>query len=283
MDHLTPPLRFYAPAKLNLFLHITGRREDGYHNLQTVFQFLNYGDELSFTVRKDTSAIQLQPFFSDIPIEQNLVVRAAHLLQTISGTRLGVDIHLHKRLPLGGGLGGGSSNAATTLVALNQLWHLGLSKTELQQLGLSLGADVPIFIYGESAFAEGVGEKFQSLTLKEPWYSVIIPNCSVNTTKIFSDKQLTRNTPTITITDFLQGQGHNDFEPVVRRNYPEVADALDWLAQFAEARVTGSGCCIFAACENEQHAQAIIQHLPAPLRGFVAKGCNMSPLYQQHQ
>jgi 4-diphosphocytidyl-2-C-methyl-D-erythritol kinase len=275
MDNLIWP----APAKLNLFLHITGRRADGYHNLQTVFQFLDYADELEFTVNREDSTIQLNPEFPDIPHEKNLVVRAARLLQEKTGTSLGANIYLHKRLPMGGGIGGGSSDAATTLVALNQLWDLNLPTEELQKLGLSLGADVPIFIHGKASWAEGVGELFQPINLPEPWFVVLTPPCHVNTAEIFSDQQLTRDTPPLKIEDFQNGHGRNDFEKVVCQRHPPIARALTWLNQFAPARLTGSGACVFAAFADEQQARRVVQELPSPFRGFVAKGLNLSPLY----
>lgn len=273
-------LTYLSPAKINLFLHITGRRPDGYHNLQTVFQFLDYCDELSFTRREDAQ-IMLNCNDKALATADNLVVRAANLLQKISGTTLGVDIHLQKKIPVGGGLGGGSSNTATTLVALNRLWQLQLTPGELARLGLQLGADVPIFLYGKAAWAEGVGEKLEPVVVDEPWYVVVVPPCAVATAEIFSAVELTRNTPAITIQQFLTEPEttQNDCGPVVRKRYPIVAEALDWLDQFATARLTGTGGCIFAAVDTLDYAKSILQHIPKPLDGFVAKGLNISPLF----
>lgn len=270
-----------APAKLNLFLHITGRRADGYHDLQTVFQFLDYADELRFTPRKD-GLITAVPTLPDVVPAANLIVRAAHLLQATAKINRGVDIELTKRIPMGGGLGGGSSNAATTLVALNRLWELHYSVGQLARLGLSLGADVPVFIQGHAAWAEGIGEQLTSVSLKEPWYLVIVPPCRVSTQAIFAAADLTRNSKPITIADFLAGLCGNDCEALVARRYPEVADALRWLGQYAKARMTGTGGCVFAAFDDEADAQSILRRFAeersAPWQGFVAKGMNQSSL-----
>lgn len=264
-----------SPAKINLFLHIIGRRADGYHNLQTIFQFLDYGDELSFKLRSDDK-IELTTSSPELATENNLILRAAHLLRR---NGLGVAIHLEKHLPIGGGLGGGSSNAATTLVALNKLWHLDLSSAELLSYGLQLGADVPIFINAKAAWAEGVGEQFTPITIAEPWYVVLVPPHPVSTAEFFSADELTRNTRPITIREFLDGSAtRNDFEPLARKRYPMVALALDWLNQSAPARLTGSGGCVFAAMSTEQEAQAIAAQAPKPLSAFIAKGLNTSPL-----
>ncbi len=266
-----------APAKLNLFLHITGRRDDGYHLLQSVFQFLDYGDELFFNLRED-GEIQRLNALPGVPAEQDLVVRAARLLQLETGTSLGADIRVDKKLPMGGGLGGGSSDAATTLVALNQLWALGLDVKRLAELGLALGADVPVFVRGQAAWAEGVGETLTPVTLEEPWFVVIIPPVSVSTAEVFGDSQLTRDCPPITIRDFLSGRGTNVCEPVVRGHYPQVAEALNWLSPFAPARMTGTGACVFAAFGNESQARDVVSQLPEGWNGFFAKGRNRSPL-----
>jgi len=267
-----------APAKLNLFLHITGRRDDGMHNLQTLFQFLDYSDEIAARCRQD-GRICLQSEIAGVANDDNLVVRAAKLLQQFSKTVLGADIRLDKRLPAGGGLGGGSSDAATTLVLLNEIWQCGLSKQELADIGLQLGADVPIFVHGEAAWAEGVGEQFSPVEPPEPWYFVIQPNISVSTSEIFCSSELTRDCPPITIRAFLSGHGSNVFESVVRKRYPEVEQALNWLGKHADAKMTGTGSCIFAAFDTEQQAKAVETGLPKQWNGFVAKGCNQSPLY----
>jgi 4-diphosphocytidyl-2-C-methyl-D-erythritol kinase len=267
-----------APAKLNLFLHVTGRREDGYHELQTAFQFLDVGDSLWIQATHG-GGIELECALPDIPSDQNLVTRAARQLAEHTGCRQGARIRLAKRLPLGSGLGGGSSDAATTLVALNAVWQLGLSVDELAGLGLRLGADVPVFVRGAAAWAEGVGEKLTPLPeLAEPWYLVVYPAVSVSTAEIFSDPQLTRNAPPLKISAFLSGAGANSLEPVVVRRYPEVGKALDWLSEQQPARMTGSGACVFAACEDRRQADSILKRLPAPWTGFVARGCNRSPL-----
>jgi len=266
-----------APAKLNLFLHITGRRADGYHELQTAFQFLDYGDELQFEVTA-SSAIRLRQPVEGVADADNLIVRAARLLQQHSGCEQGAIISVSKRLPMGGGLGGGSSNAATTLVALNLLWNCGLSQEQLARLGLQLGADVPIFIAGFAAWAEGVGEKLTPISPAEPWFAVIKPDCHVSTAEIFSSSELTRDCEPITISRFLSGEGRNVCEAVVKKHYPAVANALNWLAQYASPRMTGTGACIFADFENQQQAQHVVDNLPTNWQGFVAKGCNRSPL-----
>lgn len=266
-----------APAKLNLFLHVVGRRDDGYHLLQTVFQFLDYSDQLGFKVRSD-GQICRQSSYTEIPVENDLVVRAAQALQTYSGCKLGADITVMKKIPTGGGLGGGSSNAATVLVALNYLWSLGLTTDQLAGIGLMLGADVPVFIRGHAAWAEGVGELLSEIEPEECWYLVITPSCHVPTAGIFGAPDLTRNTPAITIRDFLNSGGHNDCEPVVRRLYPEVGAVLDWLGQYANARLTGTGACVFAGFATREETEKIYSSLPSGWRGFVARGMNRSPL-----
>lgn len=266
-----------APAKLNLFLHITGRRADGYHLLQTLFQFLDHGDMLDFELRAD-GRITRPTGPGEIAEADDLVVRAAQLLRESSGVRHGVDIHLHKRLPHQAGLGGGSSDAATTLVALNRLWAVGLDTEALAALALELGADVPVFVRGRAAWAEGVGEILTPVDLPEPWYLVLQPGCRIVTREVFQAPDLTRNSAAITITHFYAGEGHNDFEPVVRKRYPPVAQALDWLGQRAPARLTGSGACVFAAFESESAAQRVLGALPQAWQGFVARGRNQSPL-----
>lgn len=266
-----------APAKLNLFLHITGRRADGYHLLQTVFQILDYGDDLSFTPRDD-GQIHCTGNHVGIAREEDLIVQAASLLQKEAGGGQGVDIVVNKRLPLGGGLGGGSSDAATTLVALNHIWRLGLGLEALAGLGLGLGADVPVFIHGRAAWAEGVGELLTPVALPERWFLVVNPGVSVATGRVFNAPDLTRNTPAITIRDFLAGSGRNDCERVVRELYPEVAALLDWLGGKAAARMTGTGSCVFAPFDSKEAAAAVLAELPEPWEGFVAQGRNRSPL-----
>lgn len=270
-------IRWPAPAKLNLFLHITGRRADGYHELQTAFQFLDYGDELQFEIT-DSPEIKLKQSVDGVADADNLIVRAAKRLQQYSGCSKGAVVHIEKRLPMGGGLGGGSSNAATTLVALNYLWETAVSESELAQLGLELGADVPIFIAGFAAWAEGVGEKLTPISPAEPWYIVVKPDCHVSTAEIFSAMELTRDCEPIKISRFLSGEGRNVCEEVVKKRYPAVANALNWLAQYAPPRMTGTGACIFAAFENQQQAQQVVENLPSNWQGFVAKGSNRSPL-----
>jgi 4-diphosphocytidyl-2-C-methyl-D-erythritol kinase len=268
-----------SPAKLNLMLHIVGRRSDGYHLLQTVFQFLDHGDWLHFKLRHDDKIIHTSPL-PNVPVESDLTVRAARLLQESSHSKMGVEISIDKQLPMGGGLGGGSSNAATTLVVLNKLWKTNLNREQLAKLGLQLGADVPVFIHGHAAWAEGVGEEITPITLPQPWFIVLTPKCHVSTAEVFCTKELTRNTPRITIRDFLTDGGHNDCLPVVRQQYREIATAINWLDQFAEAKLTGTGACIYASFEKEDDARAILSQLPPTLSGFVAQGLNYSPLIE---
>ena len=271
-----------APAKLNLMLRILGRRPDGYHQLQTVFQFLQQSDTLDFCVRSD-GRVQRTQALADVPEETDLTLRAARLLQAHTGCTRGADITLHKQLPLGAGLGGGSSNAATVLVALNQLWQCGLNRTELAQLGVQLGADVPVFVQGQAAWAEGIGEQLQPLTLPEPHYLVLVPNCQVSTARIFADSQLTRDAAAITIRDFIAGERDNHCLPVVLRQFPPVADALHWLQQFAPASLTGTGACIFAEFSSPEAAQQVLAQCPADCSGFITSGCNQSPLHTRLQ
>ena len=266
-----------APAKLNLFLHITGQREDGYHLLQTVFQFLDYGDRISLSLNRQGKIRRISQH-PEVAEQDDLVVRAAHLLRKQTGTKLGVDIFVEKHLPMGGGLGGGSSDAATVLRGCNKLWQCGLSRDELAKTGLQLGADVPVFIQGFAAWAEGVGEQLTPVQPAEKWYLVIQPDVSISTAKIFRQEGLTRDCLPITIPDFLQGHGTNVLESVAVRLYPQVAKALDWLSAYAPARMTGSGSCIFAGVDSQQVAEEILVKLPEPWEGFVAKGVNVSPL-----
>lgn len=266
-----------APAKLNLFLHITGQRDDGYHNLQTIFQFLDYSDTLDFSLRSD-SLITLNPPLAGVPNEQNLIIKAAIALQKASGCPLGVDIQLHKRLPIGGGIGGGSSNAATTLLALNELWSLNWSKKQLSALGLALGADVPIFIYGHSAWAEGIGEQLIAIDLPENAYLVLKPDCEISTREIFSHPTLTRDTPAIKVAASEAQGGRNDCESVVKALYPAVDNALTWLRQYGQGKLTGTGSCVFLACDSLEHAKTLLS--VCPFHGFVAQAQNMSPAHQ---
>lgn len=275
-----PPRPWPAPAKLNLFLHITGRREDGYHLLQTVFQFLDHGDFLHFSTRPDGTVRRLNNL-PGVPEESDLVIRAAKLLQQVSGCTQGVDIRIDKHLPMGGGLGGGSSDAATTLVALNRLWSLDLPDTALAQLGLQLGADVPVFVHGHAAWAEGIGDKLTDVELTEPWFVVLTPPVHVPTAEIFNAPELTRDCPPITIRDFLTGQGGNVCQSLVEKRHPEVAAALAWLGQYGKAMMTGTGACVFAAFEQEARAREVFSARPQGWQGFVAKGCNRSPLLQR--
>ena len=271
---------FPAPAKLNLFLHVVGRREDGYHLLQTAFRFIDFGDDLSFTVRDD-GAIRRVTALPGVTAEQDLSIRAARALQSASGCRLGADIGILKRLPMGGGLGGGSSDAATTLIVLNRLWHTGLSRSRLQQLALTLGADVPVFVFGQNAFAEGIGERLQALSLPSAWYLILVPELAVSTAEIFSDVELTRNTNAITMAAFSVGRGRNDLAPVVCRRYPQVARHLEWLRQFGDARMSGSGACVFCAFHDEERARKVLAELPADMKGFVARGLDRHPLWSE--
>ena len=266
-----------CPAKINLFLHINRQRSDGYHDLQTVFQFLDYSDTMNFGIRND-GVIQLHTVFEDIKHEQNLIVKAAKLLQKKLDTPLGIDIQINKILPMGGGLGGGSSNAATTLVALNHLWQGQLTQHELMELGLELGADVPIFIFGQAAFAEGVGEQLQGVDAEEPWYLVIQPNVHVSTQTIFTHPELTRNTPSMILNDISWKNTHNDCQDLVAKMYPQVANALEWLLQYAPSRMTGTGACLFGYFDNKKDALNALKNKPDDCQGFVAKGSNISPL-----
>jgi len=271
-------MKLLAPAKLNLFLHITGRRDDGYHLLQTIFQFLDYSDEITLSFRDDGRIKRLSGLAS-VRDEDDLVVRAARLLKQYTKTAYGADISVNKKLPIGGGLGGGSSDAATVLLGLNQLWSCDLMIDELAELGLKLGADVPVFVRGHAAWAEGVGEQLEAIILPEPWFVVVHPNIFVSTAEIFADKGLTRDCEPFKIARFLEGQGSNVFEPVVRNKHSEVAEALDWLSAYSPARLTGSGSCLFAKFPNKNVAQSVLNELPSRWQGFVAKGVNKSPLY----
>jgi 4-diphosphocytidyl-2-C-methyl-D-erythritol kinase len=277
MSALTLP----APAKLNLFLHITGRRDDGYHNLQTLFQLLDYGDELSFAIRDD-SAITLSctgsQSLTELPEEDNLVLRAARqLAQVAPGEVPGADITLTKRLPAGGGLGGGSSDAASTLLGLNRLWGLDLPVEQLADIGLGLGADVPVFVHGYSAWAESVGERLTPVELPRRWYVVIHPGCTVSTRAVFAHAQLTRNSPAITIAAFFAGDTRNDCEELVRRLADPVDKALIFLQNFGDAALTGTGACVFAGFDSESAARAVHSEVPEQWLAFVARGVDRSP------
>jgi 4-diphosphocytidyl-2-C-methyl-D-erythritol kinase len=277
---MTAAFSLPAPAKLNLFLHITGRRPDGYHLLQTVFQFLDQADTLHFSLRPD-GKLTLQPEVPGVPAESNLVLRAARLLKDATGCQLGADLLLDKRLPMGGGMGGGSSDAATALLGLNRLWNLGLGEDRLAELGLALGADVPVFVRGRAAFAEGVGEQLTSVEIPEHCYLVLTPKAHISTAEVFRHPQLTRHTPAITVAAFLSGgvgkSLRNDCENVVRTLSPEVTAALDWLSSHGYARMTGTGACCFLSCPDRAAAEALLAQSPIP--GFVARGLNRSPAH----
>lgn len=272
-----------APAKLNLFLHVTGRRADGYHTLQTVFQLIDWSDTLHFA-RRDDGAVLRATDVPGVPADSDLVVRAARALQAATGTRYGVEIALDKVLPMGGGIGGGSSDAATTLLALNRLWGLGLSREQLMRIGLSLGADVPFFVFGQNAFAQGIGEELAAVDLPDSWFVVIHPRQHVPTAAIFSDERLTRNTPISIIADFAActnkfGFGRNDLEAIATAKFGEVARALAWLKQFSpEARMTGSGACVFARYTDAQTAQQVLDRLPPEWDGRCVRSLSRHPL-----
>ncbi|MBX2859210.1 MAG: 4-(cytidine 5'-diphospho)-2-C-methyl-D-erythritol kinase [Cellvibrionaceae bacterium] len=274
-----PTLTLPCPAKLNLFLHILGKRTDGYHELQTVFQLLNVGDELQLTSLQQPD-IELNNAIPGLAKRDNLVYKAAKLLQQTTQCRLGAKLQLRKVLPTGGGIGGGSSNAATTLVGLNHLWQTGVSIEELAQMARQLGADVPVFVHGKTAWAEGVGEKLQALELPVRWYVVLAPNCHVSTARIFSHQELTRDTLAIKVAAFLERGGKNDCQPLVERLFPQVRDAVEWLNQFGLAQLTGTGACVFAEFSNEREAKQVLARKPSQFRGFVARGENTSPLHQ---
>ena len=266
-----------SPAKLNLFLHINGRRADGYHELQSVFQMLSFGDKLAFEITK-SNQIQMMTTLHGVDDKDNLIVKAATKLQSQLGTRLGCNIHVQKNLPMGGGIGGGSSNAATTLRVLNYLWKGELSVQQLADLGLTLGADVPIFVHGYTAFAEGVGEQLIPLQLETKFYLVVFPNCHVSTAEIFAAENLPRDTAKIALADYCFNITQNDCQNLVLDRYPEVANLLQWLLQFAPARMTGTGACVFAMFETETDAEHVFKQLPTKWRAFIARGVDRSPL-----
>jgi 4-diphosphocytidyl-2-C-methyl-D-erythritol kinase len=266
-----------APAKLNLFLHVVGRRADGYHLLQTVFRFLGYGDRLRFSPGTDGQVTLLRPL-PGVPPESDLSVRAARRLQEETGCREGVRIDIEKRLPMGGGLGGGSSDAATVLLALNHLWQTGVPRRRLQEIGLSLGADVPVFVFGENAFAEGVGEALRPVEMLPAWYVVLEPPVQAPTALIFKDFRLKRDSASVPASAWRPGFGGNDLQAVAVRQYPEIARYLDWLARFGDARMTGSGACVFAEFAGEEAAREVLAKLPGDMRGWMAAGLDAHPL-----
>jgi 4-diphosphocytidyl-2-C-methyl-D-erythritol kinase len=269
-----------APAKINLFLHVTGRRADGYHLLQTVFQFVDWCDWLDFTVGDDGAVVRRTDLPGVAP-EQDLVVRAARRLQAHVACRLGATIGVHKQVPMGGGLGGGSSDAATVLVALNALWDLGLSTAELAGIGLELGADVPVFVYGRAAWAEGVGELLVPCPQAETAIVVVIPDCAVSTARVFGEPDLTRDTPAIKMSDLSSSRTRNDCEPVTRRLYPAVGTALDWLSQYAPARMSGTGASVYAFFDELEQARSVAMQVPRPWRAYAGRRMNDSPLRER--
>lgn len=290
MSHAYP-----APAKLNLFLHVVGRRADGYHLLQSVFRLIDRADIVHLELRDDGRVVR-EGDLPGVAEDDDLTVRAARLLQAHAPAGAGVGIRLEKNLPLGGGLGGGSSDAATVLLALNRLWQVDMPRPALQRLALRLGADVPVFVFGQTAFAEGVGEILHPVSAPPAWYVVLMPPVQVPTAAIFAAPELTRNTPALKMAPFSAGMGHttlhglqpvesrnpfvgrNDLQSVVIRRYPEVASHLEWLAQFGEARMTGSGACVFASFESESAACSVLRRLPETMQGFVAQGLDRHPL-----
>lgn len=269
--------RWPSPAKLNLFLYINGRTENGYHELQTLFQFVDHGDELTIQAN-DSGEITISPEIEGVPLKDNLIWKAATALQRYANCSYGAHIDLHKILPMGGGIGGGSSNAATALVALNYLWQTHLSDDELAEIGLALGADVPVFVRGFAAFAEGVGEKLSPAHPDEKWYLVVRPNVSIATADIFGHPDLTRNTPKRDLETLLNATSVNDCEKIVRMLYPEVDKQLSWLLQYAPSRLTGTGSCVFAEFSSKTEAETILAQLSDKVSAFVAQGRNVSPL-----
>jgi len=284
-----PPTSYFAPAKLNLFLHVVGRRADGYHLLESVFQLLDFGDDISIAVRGD-GVIRRGSDIPGVPESEDLVIRAAQALKAASGTSLGAEIGVTKRIPMGGGLGGGSSDAATVLLALNRLWNLRLNRAQLMAIGVKLGADVPFFLYGQNAFAAGIGEQLQALDLPPRWFVVLKPPAAVPTVEIFRAPDLTRDTKSVKIADFPAGEWSfpqtrfaNDLQPVAFDRYPVVAQAAQWLAQHdaaaaITARMTGSGACVFSAFATEQEARRVYVERPARYEGFVARSLHRHPL-----
>jgi 4-diphosphocytidyl-2-C-methyl-D-erythritol kinase len=271
-----------APAKLNLFLHVVGRRADGYHDLQTAFQLIDLCDTIDIQIRDD-GVIERAAGPESVPPESDLAIRAARALQAATGTSRGATLRITKHIPMGGGLGGGSSDAATVLLALNQLWECGLSTGELAEMGLTLGADVPVFVHGFSAWGEGRGERLTPLELPENWFLVLHPGVAVATRDVFQAPELTRNSPLITIRAFFDSGGRNDCEPVVRARYAEVAEALEWLSRFAPARLTGTGSCVFASFSRAIDAERVAARVPDRWKAFVARGLNRSPVHERLQ
>lgn len=280
---MSATLTLPAPAKLNLFLHITGRRDDGYHLLQTAFQLLDYGDRLTLRRRAD-GQLRLHGTLPGVPAEDNLVLRAARRLQQCAPPGAGADLWLTKRLPAGGGLGGGSSNAASTLLGLNRLWQLDLDLATLARLGLELGADVPVFVHGRSAWAEGIGEQLHPIELPARWYLVVIPPCRIATAEVFRQEGLTRSSPELkmraSLDRVIDSSLRNDCQEVVCQLYPEVGEALAWLEDYGPARLTGTGACVFASFDGEHEAENVLQLLPVEWRGFVARGVSISPVHR---
>ena len=271
--------RLPAPAKLNLFLHITGKREDGYHNLQTIFQILDYSDEVTLSLRQD-GLINRTSGLSDVPPEQDLIVKAAQALKDHTGTSYGANVGVEKRLPVGGGIGGGSSDAATTLLGLNAMWQCDLNKTDLLAIAATLGADVPVFVNGYSAWAEGIGEQLTVLNLPELWYLVIHPGVFISTAKLFSSEVLTRDKAILRIRDFPDADNENVFESVVRKTHSEVDKSLNWLSNYSAARMTGTGSCLFASFESRQEAEDVLKQVPVEWSAFIAKAVNKSPVFE---
>jgi len=273
-------LRLPAPAKLNLMLHITGRRDDGYHLLETVFQFIDLSDQLEFELIQD-GRIERRAGNSPVAAADDILTRTATLLQARYQVKQGISIAIDKKIPIGGGLGGGSSNAATCLLALNQLWQLGLTLDQLTRIGLEIGADVPVFVAGRAAWATGIGEQLEPIELDRPIYLVIDPKVEVSTAQVFAAQELTRNCDPLTIRAFLRGAGSNVCEPVVRNLYPQVAAALDWLSEFAPARMSGTGACVFAAFDSLEQAEGVKSRVPENWSAFVARAMNRNPVHQQ--
>ena len=277
---MTTTITLPAPPKLNLFLHITGRRDDGYHNLQTLFQLLDGGDELTFTATEN-SKISLSPQIEGVAENDNLIVRAALILQQESNYSQGCIIKLNKKLPMGAGLGGGSSNAATTLLALNKLWGCNFPLKKLAELGAQLGADVPVFVEGNSAFAEGVGEQLTPVEISESWYLVVTPNCTVSTEKIFSNPQLTRNSAPIKIRALSEEQYRNDCQAIVEKLHPQVKEVVEWLETYSEPLMTGTGSSVFCRWATEAQAKEVLSRVPQHWNAFIARGVNHSLVHQK--